>query len=133
MSEQQLEILRQLNAAFNAGEDWPRFYDEEVELAMPVEWPDESVYHGKEGLGEALRQWREGFDEYHWREERLIDASDCVVGLYYHRGRIKQGGPWIDQAIGCVFRFRGEKIIHLDGFFSWREALESAGIEGSDA
>ncbi len=134
MSDAQVQILRDLNAEFNSGGDWPRFYDDEVVLRMPSEWPDDSVYHGKKGLEEALGAWREGFDEYHWDEQRVIDAGDeRIVGLYYHRGRVKHGGMWIDQAIGCVFTFRDEKIIGLDGYFSWKEALTAVGLDGSAA
>ncbi|MGH2986123.1 MAG: nuclear transport factor 2 family protein [Solirubrobacterales bacterium] len=128
MSESQIETLKRLNAAFNGGGDWAEFYDAEAELHMPPEWLDESVYRGRDGLRQALRQWREGFDEYHWDEERLIDAADCVVGLYHHRGRIKGADTWIDQPIGCIWRFRGERIIRLDGYFSWAAAIEAAGL-----
>jgi ketosteroid isomerase-like protein len=133
MSAAEIEALRGLDAAFNGGGDWESFYHPDAELRMPAEWPDDPVYHGKEGLRKAVRQWREGFDEYHWKEERLIDAPDCVVGLYHHRGRIKHTGTWVDQAIGCVWRFRGDKIICLDGFFSWEEAIEAAGVSEADA
>ncbi|MCD6016491.1 MAG: hypothetical protein K0R88_2575 [Solirubrobacterales bacterium] len=133
MSAAEIEALRGLDAAFNGGGDWEAFYDPEAELHMPAEWPDDPVYHGKDGLRKAVRQWREGFDEYHWTEERLIDAPDCVVGLYHHRGRIKGSATWVDQAIGCVWRFRGEKIIRLDGFFSWSQAIEAAGLSDAEA
>jgi ketosteroid isomerase-like protein len=129
VSDEQLETLHRLNVAFNGGRDWADFYDPEAELHMPAEWPDDPVYRGRNGLREVLRQWREGFDEYHWEEERLIDGPDCVVGLYRHVGRIKGADTWIDQRIGCVWRFRGEKIIHLDGYFSWDEAIGAAGLQ----
>ena len=74
MSDAQLETLRRLNSDFNSGGDWPSHYDPDVELRMPAAWPDDAVYYGKNGLLKALRSWRGGFDEYHWREERLIDA-----------------------------------------------------------
>ena len=129
MSAEQLEILRALNRAFNSGGDWPSFYAPDAELHMPADWPDDPVYYGLDGLHAALGAWRGGFDEYHWREERLIDAGDdCVVGLYYHRGRDKQGGAWIDQAIGRVFTFAGEKIARLDGYFSWEAAMRAADV-----
>lgn len=134
MSDEQLETLRALNRAFNSGGDWPSFYAPEAVLQMPAEWPDDSIYRGLGGLHAALDAWRSGFDEYHWREERLVDASDDrVVGLYYHRGRVKAGGAWIDQPIGCVFTFGGEKIIRLDGYFSWAEALRAVGIQDVEA
>lgn len=124
-----MEIVRRLNVAFNSGAEWIDFYDPEAELHMPAQWLDDPVFRGHEGLRKALRLWREGFDEYHWEEERLIDGDDCVVGLYRHRGRIKRvDGTWIDQPIGCVWRFRGDKILRLDGFFSWEAAIEAGGV-----
>ena len=74
-----------------------------------------------------LRLWTESFDEYHWAQERLIEGPEAVVGLYYQRGRIKGVDNWIEQPIGCVWRFRGERISRLDVFFSWEAAIEAAG------
>jgi hypothetical protein len=131
MSEEQLQVLRDLNKAFNAGgEEWQGFYDRRVILQMPPEWPEEPAYHGIDGLARTVGLWREGFDDYHWYEERLVDVGDGrVVGLYRQRGRIKQGGTPIEQPIGIVFWFRDLKIVRLDGYFSWAEALAAAGVE----
>jgi hypothetical protein len=129
MSSPRLELIHDLNVAFNAGEDWSRFYDAEAELHTPPEWLDQSVYRGHDGLREVLRLWTESFDEYHWEEERLIDGPDAVVGLYYQRGRIKGVDSWIEQPIGCVWRFRGDLIARLDVFFTWEAAIEAAGVE----
>jgi hypothetical protein len=131
VSEAQLQILRELNEAFNSDGDWQRFYDSRVILQMPPEWPEEPAYYGKDGLVRTVGLWREGFDDYHWYEERLVDVGDDrVVGLYRQRGKIKQGaGTPIEEPIGIVFWFRGEKIVRLDGYFSWREALDATGVE----
>jgi ketosteroid isomerase-like protein len=134
MSESRVELLRGLNVAFNERGDWLDFYAPEVEFHMPPEWPEDPVYRGEEGLREAVRLWTESFDEYRWDEKRLIDAPpDGVVGLYEQRGRIKQGGTWIEQAIGVVFRFRGGKIVRADAHFSWAAALEAAGVSDAQA
>jgi ketosteroid isomerase-like protein len=129
VSDAQLQILRDLNVAFNAGgDDWQRFYDRRVILQMPPEWPEEPAYTGIDGLARTVGLWREGFDDYHWHEERLVDVGDDrVVGLYRQRGRIKEAGTPIEQLIGIVFWFRGTKIVRLDGYFSWDEALGAAG------
>jgi ketosteroid isomerase-like protein len=129
VSSRQLERIEELNHAFNAGEDWSHFYDLDAELHTPPEWLDQSVYRGHDGLREVLRLWTESFDEYHWSQERLIDGdNDVVVGLYFQRGRIKGVDSWIDQPIGCVWRFRGELIARLDVFFSWEAAIDAAGV-----
>ena len=128
MSAEQLE-LRELNRAFNSGGDWPSFYAADAELHMPARLARRpGLLRASTACTRRSSAWRGGFDEYHWREERLIDAGDDrVVGLYYHRGRDQGGRRWIDQAIGCVFTFAGEKIARLDGFFSWPEAHRRRG------
>jgi hypothetical protein len=127
MPPDRLELIEELNRAFNAREDWSRFYDSEAELHTPPEWLDQSVYRGHEGLREVLRLWTESFDEYQWSQERLIDGPEAVVGLYHQRGKIKGVDSWIEQPIGCVYRFRGERISRLDVFFSWEAAIDAAG------
>ena len=78
---------------------------------MPVEWLEESVYRGHDGLRKVLRLWTENFDEYHWEGGAAARGPpEGVVGLYYQRGRIKGVDNWIEQPIGCVLRFRGELI-----------------------
>ena len=129
MSGAQIALVHELNVAFNAGEDWIRFYAPEAELHTPPEWLDQSVYRGHDGLQQVLRLWTESFDEYHWEEQELIDGPDCVVGLYYQRGRIKGVESWIEQPIGCVWRFGGDKIARLDVLFSWEAAIEAGGVE----
>jgi ketosteroid isomerase-like protein len=134
MSQAQLEALRRLNVAFNERADWAAFYDRDTEFHMPVEWPEEPVYRGEAGLRKVVQLWTENFDEYHWEEERLIEVPpDRVVGLYNQAGQIKGTGTRIDQAIGIVFRFRGERIDRVDAFFSWEAALETAGLSEPEA
>jgi ketosteroid isomerase-like protein len=134
MSEAQLEALRGLNVAFNERADWVAFYDPEAEFHMPVEWPEEPVYRGEAGLRKVVQLWTENFDEYHWDEKRLVEVPpDRVVGLYNMAGQIKGTETQIDQAIGIVFRFRGERIDRVDAFFSWAAALETAGLSWAEA
>jgi len=129
MSEAQLDVLRKLNVAFNERADWIAFYDPEIEFHMPPEWPEEPVYRGEEGLNKVVALWSENFDEYHWDEKELIEVPpDVVVGFYNHVGRIKGTETWIDQAIGIVYRFRGERILRVDAYFSWDVARAAAGI-----
>jgi SnoaL-like domain len=128
MSADRIQLVEDLNRAFNSREDWTRFYDTEAELHTPPEWLDQSVYRGHDGLREVLNLWTESFDEYQWSQERLIEGDDAIVGLYHQRGRIKGVDSWIEQPIGCVYRFRGDKVSRLDVFFSWDAAITAAGV-----
>jgi hypothetical protein len=64
MSQENVEVVRHMNAAFNRGdEDWVGFYDPEVEFRMPPEWPEDSVYTGRNGIRHAAGLWAESFSE----------------------------------------------------------------------
>jgi hypothetical protein len=51
-----------------------------------------------------------------------------VVALYRSRGRIKDGGAWLEQPIGAVVYLRDSKILRVLSYFSWAEALEVGGL-----
>ena len=71
-----LEILRRLNAEFNArDEGWLRHYAEDVEFRMPPEWPDDRVFHGPAEIARGAGLWSEQLDDYVWEEVRLVEAE----------------------------------------------------------
>jgi ketosteroid isomerase-like protein len=130
VSHENVEIVRSMNVAFNCGEEgWVDFYDPEVEFWMPPEWPEDSVYTGQDDMRHAAGLWGRSFSEYEWTMDRIIDASDCVVALQRHRGRIGDGGAWVERPIGAVYYLTDGKIVRVLTFFSWSEALEAAGLE----
>jgi hypothetical protein len=134
MSEQDLETIRRLNAAFNAAphdiDAWLAYYHPDQEFHAPPEWPEKRVYLGREGISELAEAWFGPFDEYRWDTEEMIDAGDRVVALFHHRGRM--GDQWVEREIGAVFELREDKVIRCDAFFSWDEALEAAGVHRGD-
>lgn len=131
VSERDVETIRRLNAAFNEAPDdtqgWLAFYHPEQEFHAPPEWPERSVYRGHEGIAELGEAWFGSFDEYRWDEEEIIDAGDCVVALFHHRGRM--GQEWVERQIGCVFTVRDEKVVRVLAFFDWNQALAAVGLE----
>src|SRR2546430_17598663 len=71
-----------MNRAFNRHEDrWLGYYDADVEYVMPLEWPEDHVYRGREAL-RGLLSALTFIEGQEWRLERVIDAGeDCVVVL----------------------------------------------------
>lgn len=132
MSEQDVETIRRLNQAFNdAPEDtdaWLAFYHRDAEFHTPPEWPEASVYRGHEGVAELGSAWFGSFDEYRWDAEEYIDAGDCVVALFHHRGRM--GTEWVERPIGAVFYLREGKVARTVAYFNWDDALKTAGLGG---
>ena len=98
MSQENVEIVRRLNAAFNESPDeperWLSHYEEEAEFHPPREWPEASIYRGREEIGELARIWARSFDEYRWEEEKIIDAGELsVVRKRTARWKISSGAP----------------------------------------
>jgi hypothetical protein len=130
MSQQNVEIVRRLNAAFNRSSDeWLEFYDSSAEIQLPPGLFEDRVGAGREDIRRAAALWTETVDAYHWEMAELIDAGDeCVVGLSHFRSRINGGGAWLKPRLGVVFYLRDAKIVRVLAYFSWAEALQAAGV-----
>jgi SnoaL-like domain len=125
-----LEIIRRMNAAFNARDpDWTASYAQDVEFVMPPDWVDDRVFHGREGVERAAGMWREQLDGYGWDEERLIDTGEFVVGLFRHRGRIPGGDARVESEVGAVFFFEGREVARVVTYGTWAETLQAAGMD----
>jgi ketosteroid isomerase-like protein len=129
MSRENVEIVRELNLAFNRGEaGWIDFYDPDVEYVMPSEWPEDQVYRGREAVGRLSSAMAGTFEGHQWGLDRLIDAGeDCVVALHHAHGSIPGGGE-VGQRVGAVIYLRDGKVVRQLTYFSWEEALRAAGV-----
>ena len=127
MSRENVEIVREMNRAFNRHEDrWLDYYDADVEYLMPLEWPEDHVYRGREAL-RGLLSALTFFEGQEWRLERVIDAGeDCVVVLASVHARIQ--GQGIGQRAAAVHYLRAGKIVRQLTYFSWEDALGAAGL-----
>ncbi len=66
--------------------------------------PGGKVWHGREGVSEALREWMEIWDEFQLEFEELIDAGENrVVSLWHESGRAKRSGALMSEAGATVF------------------------------
>jgi ketosteroid isomerase-like protein len=82
MSSPNVEVIRRLNAAFNA-EDWDGFQamlDPQVEFVDHMPLPD--VAQSAKGVDEVrtvLEHWREGFSGFQAQVTEYLDMGDYVV------------------------------------------------------
>src|SRR5690349_9390810 len=129
MSTQEVETVRALSRAFNERrKDWIDFYDPDAEVHVPPGWLEDAVYSGHQGVGAVAALWTERVDEYRWDIEELIDAGDCVVGLFRFSSRMRNDGVWLAPPLGAVFYFRRGRVAKILTYFSWAEALAAAGV-----
>ena len=106
----------------------PFFTADTILYSIP-EWPDDSEYHGHDGLRRLDRQWRDSFDDFDFEAQELHDAGDTVVSLHALTGRTKGSGIPMTMQIGTVVTGFADGRIGVQRLFpSWDSALEAAGL-----
>ena len=82
MSEESLAVVREMNEAFNRGnERWLEFYAPDVEFVMPPDWPDEPVHRGRESLARLLSTLTPVFGAQQWRIQSAGALVNTASGM----------------------------------------------------
>jgi ketosteroid isomerase-like protein len=115
-----------------------RDYDAAVEDFDPeVEWvlPDQMRADSCRGPEEIKRFWEgldETFEELRLVPQEYLDGGDRVATRLRHRGRGRESGVEIEQELyHQVATFRAGKMVRLEYFADWDEALDAAGLRSS--
>jgi ketosteroid isomerase-like protein len=130
MSQENVDIVRQMIDAFNRGdfEASLAFLDEDIEWHDPPNVPGAGVHRGP---GEGRRwmvRWLGAWESYTAEAEELIDAGSQVVVVHYERGTGKGSGVEVDHRSANLFDLRKGKVVRRRPFPSRGEALEAAGL-----
>jgi ketosteroid isomerase-like protein len=131
MSEENVERVRAFIAAYNR-----RDFDAAVEHFDPeIEWvlPARQRSDSGRGPGAAIRFFEdidEAMEELRLEPQEFIDAGDRVATRLRHHGRGKGSGVEIDEELyHQVATFRNGRIVRMEYFGSWEEALAAAGLD----
>ena len=133
MSQENVEVLRQANEAFNRGdvEGFLAFCGEEVEIEDLNNAPDlPPVACGTEAARRFLAAWTDAFDDFSGEIEEYIDADDRHVAcLVHYRGRQRDSGLVIDFTGVDMWELRGNKLVRGTlGYRDRESALEAIGL-----
>jgi ketosteroid isomerase-like protein len=103
-------------------------FDPEIDWVLPARQSSDSC----KGPDEVIRFF-EGIDEV-WDELQLhpqefVDAGDRVATRLRHSGKGKASGLEINEELfHQVATFRDGRIVRMEYFANWGEALEAAGL-----
>jgi ketosteroid isomerase-like protein len=130
VSEENVEKTRAFIDAYNA-----RDFDAAVEDFDPgVEWVLPALQRSDSCRGpEEVRRFWEGldetFDELRLEPQETVDGGDLVAMRlrYYMRGR-ESGAVIEGELYHQVTTFRDGKMVRIEYFTGWDEALEAAGL-----
>ena len=110
-----------------------RDFDAAVESFHPdIEWVLPERQSSDSGHGpEAIRRFWEGidntFEELRLDPQEFVDAGDLVATRLRYYGRGRESGLEIETELyHQVTTFRGGKMVRIEYFASWDEALAAA-------
>jgi ketosteroid isomerase-like protein len=128
MSRENVDKAREFIAAYNR-----RDFDAAVASFDPdIDWVLPARQRSDSGRGlDAVIRFFEDIDET-WEElwlepQEYVDAGDRVATRLRHHGRSRSGAEIDEELYHQVATFRDGKIVRMEYFGSWDEALEAAG------
>jgi ketosteroid isomerase-like protein len=132
MSQENVEVVRRANAAFNSGdgEGFVAALAPDAELQDLANAPDQaSVVKGRAAIRDVWDLWTGAFDEFHANIEEYVDVGDFVICAVHWRGQGKGSGMLVDLHQFDVFELHEGQVVRATlGFRSKPEALEAAGL-----
>jgi ketosteroid isomerase-like protein len=132
MSRENVEIVRRCWAGLE--ENPPnvplRFFDDEVELINPPEFPLRGPFHGHDGVRQWATEIWEVITDLHHEIEEVIEAPDgeTVVSVQRTQGSMRHTGLPSNVLWAAVWTFREGKVVRGQGYMRRDEALEAAGL-----
>jgi ketosteroid isomerase-like protein len=131
MSQGNVEIVRQAFEAYGRRDvdSIVHYLDPEFELHSAIVGGAEgAVYWGPNGVRKWLADSDESFEELRFEATEFRDLGDQVLILGHLRARGRESGLEINSPTGWLSTLRGGKLTKSEGFLSWDEALEAAGL-----
>jgi len=129
VSQENVEILRRVNAAFNRGDRDAMFagYHHDMELRDLQHAPDAPErLVGIDRFRAHWDQWEDAFDDVTVEIEEYIDAGAYVLAVTHWRAKGKDSGLAIDLRTVDVAEFADGKIVRVTiGYSNKDEALKS--------
>jgi ketosteroid isomerase-like protein len=129
MSQENVEVVRKVIAAWNAGDmdAFRELCDPEIIMRPPERWPEPGPFVGREAVMREWHQTRETWDADTLEPiSDFIDAGDRVVVRHVWRGMGQ--GPESNIETTQVTMVRKGKIVYQEFFWDHAEALEAAGL-----
>jgi ketosteroid isomerase-like protein len=129
MSEENVEVVKRWNAAFNAGDmDAVReILDPDVVIGRELEgWPETGPFVGREAV---MRQWERSLDAFPGATFELVSVTglgDRVVARAVAHG--KGQGPEVAAEFTTISTMRNGRILIIEYFWDHAEALASLGL-----
>lgn len=132
MSQENVDIVRRMNKAFDAREVEALF--EFIDPDIVLDWsrsigPSPAVYHGREGMLKFLRSWWDAFEMSAFEVDEVIDAGEQVIVLGHGEIKGRDSGVEVSGAgAALVWSFSEGTAISCTLYQRRAEALHAVGL-----
>ena len=133
MSRENVEVVRRVSAAFQRG-DLDAVFREvdpavEWDFTRTDTWLEEQVYRGFDEITDFFRRWTDGWDDWHFEIQRVVDAGDRVVAVIHDEAHGKSTGLKVEREFAQVWSINSEgKVTRIDLYDRVPEALAAVGL-----
>jgi ketosteroid isomerase-like protein len=130
MSQENVEVVRQVLEAFNRG-DWDAVFRDlhpDFELTTPTRGFDAGIFRGRE---EGQGYWEDFFEPYEAvtvEPMEFFESGDQIVAFVKTRLRPKGSSAQVEVQAGHLWTFRDGTAVSLRLFPEREKALEAAGL-----
>ena len=134
MSQENVEIVRAVFAAWNAGDMEALLADVHPELVYHprADEPDPSPHVGRDAFERLVRGFVDSFSEVTLEVLELIDAGDHVIAsTVLHvvlRGQGSRSGAGVSDTYVFVYKVRDGLVVEGWEYRTKQEALEAVGL-----
>jgi ketosteroid isomerase-like protein len=132
MSLENVENARSVYAAPYGGEEWLALVDEFV--AADCELVDGTMsaaavqLKGPAAMRAAAADMTETFEEIRYDVEDVLDLDDRLAVRLRGSARGRGSGMRVDGTLGHLLTFRAGKLVRLEIYGTWDEAVAAAGL-----
>lgn len=129
MSEENVEIVRRVYAAFTAG-NWDEVFGEtHPDFEMTTQrGPGAGTHRQREGAQGFLEDYAEAFANMVVEPQQFLEAGEQVVAVVTRRGRPKGSDVEMVVRNGHLWTIRDGQILSMVSFPDPEKALEAAGL-----
>ena len=99
-------------------------FDPDV-VMNPIE---EGPSYGVDAIRDNIEHWKTAWEELEVTPEEFMDAGDRVLVTIRHRARGRGSGIEVDACFYEVYTVFSGKVVRVDEYVVWSEALEAAGL-----
>src|SRR5215210_1900653 len=106
-----------------------RFYDEQVEIRMPSEYPEgEQVFVGRRGMAEVIALLRDSWTTWRFEAEEVIETGDWLVVFIRVIAEGGVSGLEVVQETAHVWTVRAGRLASIQIYRDRAQALEAVGL-----